>query len=197
MKARGLLILLVAAVSTPGWGQSQLQDRYALTAGQVARALRDGGMQTTAEQVSLPARIVATEPSPVLNILSIEPIGGAQPGKRPPIRSRVKLGCHQPRECLPFYAVVNWSDAPTGSTTIPSSVSRLSRNQMFNRPSEITMRAGTRATLEMDDNRSHIQVAVISLENGMAGHRIRVSSPDHKQTYFGEVVSASLLKGTF
>ena len=68
---------------------------------------------------------------------------------------------------------------------------------MFDPKSEITMRAGTHATLVMDDDRSHIQVAVISLENGMAGHRIRVSSPDHKQVYFGEVVNARLLRGSF
>jgi flagella basal body P-ring formation protein FlgA len=59
------------------------------------------------------------------------------------------------------------------------------------------MRAGAHATLMMDDNRSHIQVTVISLENGVVGHRIRVASPDHKQVYVAEVVSSSLLKGSF
>jgi flagella basal body P-ring formation protein FlgA len=59
------------------------------------------------------------------------------------------------------------------------------------------MRAGTHATLMMDDQRSQIQIAVISLENGMVGHRIHVASPDHKQTYVGEVVNARLLRGSF
>ncbi len=63
--------------------------------------------------------------------------------------------------------------------------------------SEITMPAGTHAILIMDDHRSHIQVAVISLEKGIAGHWIRVASLDHKQFYVGEVVSANLLKGSF
>jgi len=49
----------------------------------------------------------------------------------------------------------------------------------------------------MDDGRSHIQVAVISLENGIAGHRIRVASPDHKQIYVAEVVGANLLKRSY
>lgn len=71
------------------------------------------------------------------------------------------------------------------------------RNMLTTPNNQFTMRAGSRATLVMDDQRSHIQVAVISLQNGMAGHRIRVSSPDHKQVYFGEVVSANLLKGSF
>jgi hypothetical protein len=181
----------------PGWGQSQLQDRFALTPGQVARALSGAGMQTTGEQVSLPARVVATEPSPVLDILSVEPLGKGQLAEHSLARSRVKLACHLSARCLPFYAIVSWSEPTAGPAAVVSSASPVTRNMMFNPKSEITMRAGTHATLVMDDDRSHIQVAVISLENGIAGHRIRVSSPDHKQVYFGEVVSASLLKGSF
>jgi flagella basal body P-ring formation protein FlgA len=49
----------------------------------------------------------------------------------------------------------------------------------------------------MDDDRSHIQIAVISLENGVAGHSIRVTSPDHKQVYVAEVVNASLLRKSY
>jgi len=49
----------------------------------------------------------------------------------------------------------------------------------------------------MDDARSHVQISVISLENGIAGHRIRVTSPDHKQFYVAEVVSANLVRRSF
>ena len=63
--------------------------------------------------------------------------------------------------------------------------------------SKIIMRSGTRATLLMNDDRARIQISVISLENGIAGHTIRVSSLDRKQIYFAEVVSANLLKGRF
>jgi hypothetical protein len=197
MRARCLSISLMAAMSMPGWGQSQLQDRFALTAGQVARALSESGIQTTEEQVSLLTRVVATESSPALDVLSVEPLGKQSMAEHSPARSRVRLGCHLPGKCLPFYAMVSWSELKAGSATTPSSASPVTGNMMFNLKGEIIMRAGTHATLEMDDDRSRIQVAVISLENGMAGHRIRVSSPDHKQVYFGEVVSASLLKGSF
>jgi hypothetical protein len=188
MRANWLSISLMAAMSTPGLGQSQLQDHFALTAGQVARALSESGIQTAEEQVSLLTRVVATESSPALDVLSVEPFSKQPMADHTRTRSRVKLACHQPGKCLPFYAIVTGSEPTAGSAATPSSVSPTS---------EITMRAGTHATLVMDDDRSHIKVAVISLENGMAGHRIRVSSPDHKQVYFGEVVSASLLKGSF
>ena len=197
MRARWLSLLLVAAMGTLGWGQSQLQDRFALTAGQVARALCAGGIETTEEQVSLLTRVVATEPDPALDILSVEPPSKGRPAQHSPVRSQVRLACHLPGKCLPFYAIVSWSEPPAGPAANPSTVSPVTRNILFDPNREITMRAGTHASLVMDDGRSHIQVAVISLENGMAGHRIRVSSPDHKQVYFGEVVSASLLKGSF
>jgi flagella basal body P-ring formation protein FlgA len=60
-----------------------------------------------------------------------------------------------------------------------------------------TIRSGAHATLVMDEERAHIEVAVISLENGMAGQKIRVASPNHKQVYVAEVVSANLLKRSF
>ena len=191
MRARWLLLLLMAATGLPGWGQSQLQERFALTAGQVAQALSGRGIPTTGEQVTLLARVVATHPHPVLDILSVDPSSQAQQAPHSPAQSRVKLACHLPGECLPFYAIVSSSKSTARPAANTSDLSTL------NSRSEITMRAGTHATLVIDDDRSHIQVAVISLENGMAGHRIRVSSPDHKQVYFGEVVSASLLKASF
>ncbi len=59
------------------------------------------------------------------------------------------------------------------------------------------MRPGTHATMVMNDSRMQVQVSVISLESGIAGHKIRVESPDHKKIYVAEVVSANLLKRSF
>jgi hypothetical protein len=191
MRATWLSLLLMAATGMPGWGQSQLQERFALTAGQVAQALSDHGIPTTSEQVSLLTKVVATHAHPILDILSVDSSGQGPLAPRSPARSRVRLACHLPGECLPFYAIVSWPQSTARPATNTSEPSTL------NSQNEIVMRVGTHATLVMDDDRLHIQLAVISLENGMAGHRIRVTSPDHKQVYFGEVVSASLLKASF
>jgi hypothetical protein len=196
MNARWLSVSFMAVISMSGWGQTQLQNRFALTAGQVARALSAGGIQTTEVQVSLLTRVVATESSPTLDVLSVEPLSGQPKTEYPPARSRVRLGCHQPGKCLPFYAIVGWSEPPVGLAATASSASAGIGNPLLAN-TDITMRAGTHATLVMDDNRSHIRVAVISLENGIAGHRIHVASPDHKQVYVGEVVNANLLRGSF
>jgi hypothetical protein len=197
MRARWLSVSLMAAMSMPGWGQSQSQDRFALTAEQVARALSDGGTPTTNTQVSLLTRVVATESSPVLDVLSIDPLGKRPMAEHSPPRSRVRLGCHLPGICLPFYAIVSWLEPPVGLAATASHASAGINNPVSKANLDIIMRAGTHATLVIDDNRSHIQVAVISLENGIAGHRIHVASPDHKQVYVGEVVNANLLRGSF
>ena len=194
MTARWLSVSLMAAISALGWGQSQPQYRFALTAVQVARALSDKGLPTADGEVSLLTRVVATENAPALDVLSVELLSRQSAAEHSPARSRVKLGCHLPGKCLPFYAIVIWSEAPVGlSATTPHA----SAGPVSNENRDITMRAGTHAILVMDDNRSHIQVAVIVLENGLVGHRIHVTSPDHKQTYVGEVVNARLLRGSF
>jgi hypothetical protein len=197
MTARWLSILLMTAMSISACGQSQPQDRFVLTAGQVARALSDRGMPTSDGQVSLLTRVVATEPDPALEVVSVEAIGKEPLAGPSAAGSRIKLACRLPNYCLPFFVTVSWSQPPAGPAASMSTNPSLDRSMLTGPNSQFTMRAGTRATLVIDDQRSHIQVAVISLQNGMAGTRIRVSSPDHKQVYFGEVVSASLLKGSF
>ncbi len=191
MTARWTQFLLIAAMVGALPASSQSRNRFALTAAHIARALSASGMPTDAEHVSLLTRVVATEPQPVLDVLSVEALGNRTIAEHPGVRLRVKLACHIPAKCLPFYAIVN----STPSTA--EDVNALSRSALRSVHSEITMKAGTHATLMMDDQRSRILVAVVSLENGMVGHRIHVASPDHKQTYVGEVVNDHLLRGSF
>jgi hypothetical protein len=197
MTARWIPFLLMAAMGAAVQAQSQPQDRFALTAAQVALAVSASGMQTTAGHVSLLTRVVATEPEAVLDVLSVETLGKAPLAEQSDVRLRVKLACHIQGKCLPFYAVVSSPPSTAGSANIMPKASPTFSNTAWYAHSEITMRAGTHATLIMDDQRSHIQVAVVSLENGIVGQRIHVSSPDHKQAYVGEVVNARLLRGSF
>jgi hypothetical protein len=150
-------------------------------------------MPIAAEHVSLLTRVVATEAEPALDVLSVETLGKGPLAGHSDVRFRVKLACHVAQKCLPFYAIVSSTPSTAGQANTLSTP----RSGMWNERSDITMKAGTHATLMLDDQRSHIQVAVVSLENGIVGHRIHVASPDHKQTYVGEVVNARLLKGSF
>ncbi|MGD0941529.1 MAG: hypothetical protein ABR905_17670 [Terracidiphilus sp.] len=199
MTTRLIPILLMMAVGFPGWAQtqSQSQRRFPLTAHQVAQALSGSGIQTIDDQVLLLAQVVATEPAPVLDILSIVPLGSRSPGQQRELHSLVKLGCRLPSTCLPFYSIVSRPAAPGDSTPVALGVSAVTSNATLKPNTDIVIRAGAHATLVMDDARSHVQMSVITLENGIAGHRIHVASPDRKQFYVAEVISANLLRRSF
>jgi len=196
MTTRWMSALVTMAICLPVWGQSKLQGNFTLTTQQVARTLSDNGIQTVEEQVSLLAKVVATEPSPLLDVLSVTPLGDRSPGKQhSEAHSLVKLACRVPGVCLPFYSIVDRSEAKADNT--PNLLSAGTGITMLKSNTAIIMRTGAHATLVMDDARSHIQVTVISLENGIAGHKIHVTTPDHKQVYIAEVISANVVKGSF
>jgi len=199
MKSRWIPALLIVAVGVPGWVQSQCQaqGRYPLTAHLVAQALASHGIQTADEQISLLANVVASEPAPVLEILSIDPLGGRLSSNHRQSGSLVKLGCREAGVCLPFYSIVSKLETQELITPIASRLNSDPGALARKTNSGIVIRVGAHATLVMDDARAHVEVAVVSLENGAAGHKIRVATPDHKQTYLAEVISANLLRRSF
>jgi hypothetical protein len=195
MTTKWIAGLFLAIMSVPGWGQSQ--DRFALTAQQVEQALQEKGMRTAGMQVTLVANVVATEPNPVFDIRTVEPLGNSVAGENSGTQSWVRVACHEADICLPFYAFVSWPEQAAGSVSESLNTAAAGKKAMVKANAAITIRTGTHAILVMDDSRSHIQIAVISLENGITGHTIRVASPDHKQVYVAEVVSAHLLRRSF
>jgi hypothetical protein len=197
MTARWIPVLFMVAMSLDGWGQSQPHQRFALTVGQVAQALSDKGIRTADAQVSLLAKVVATEPNPALDVISVDSLGDKSVDEHAETRSRVRMACHLPGRCLPFYAIVKWPEGVVEHAASSSNASIASGIQVLKRGGVFTIRSGEYATLVMDDERARIRVSVVSLENGMTGQKIRVASPDHKQKYVAEVVSANLLKRSF
>jgi hypothetical protein len=190
-----MAVLLGVLFGLPGWAHAQPQERFPLTAQLIAKTLSDQGMHIAESQVSLLAKVVATETHPILDIMSVASLGKRWSQGNSESHSLVKIGCHQPGTCLPFYAIVNWPEETvkaSGVVALPGSASAWPKAIPV-----MTMRAGTHAMLEMDDERSHVQVSVISLQSGNTGDRIRVASPDRKQTYTAEVVSTNLLKRSY
>lgn len=197
MTVRWKPAFFMVAISLCGWGQSQQHPRFTLTVRQVAQTLSDKGFRTTDQEVSLLAKVVATEPNPVLDVLSVDPLGDQSVGEHAQTWSRVRMACHLPGRCLPFYAIVKWPEGVVEDAGGSSTASIASGLQALKRSGVFTIHSGEYATLVMDDDRARIRVSVVSLENGVIGQKIRVASPDHKQKYVAEVVSASLLKRSF
>ncbi len=182
MTTRWPAALLATLICVPTPAQFRPQRRFALSAGfvtqAIVRALAEKGFE--ARDISLLANVVATEQNPALDIQSIAPLD--------PHRSTVRLVCHTPSACLPFYAVV----------TLPARTSSVALQHVTAlKSSSPTMRAGTHATLSLEHGSARVRMTVVSLERGSTGQTIRVATPDRKRIFSAEVVSANLLKGSF
>jgi hypothetical protein len=197
MKAAWIATLLMGTAGVLGWAQTAAARRFPLTVEKIARTFSDRGVSISGDQISMLANVVASEENPMLDVLSVQQLGGRWAEGRTENHSLVKLACRVPGTCLPFYVIVNAQEAPARSTGSEAKLMPASLSVRIAPSAPITIRAGTHATLIMDDSRAHIQVTVISLESGHTGDKIHVATPDHKQTYLAEVMSANLLRRSF
>jgi hypothetical protein len=175
------------AMGLTGWSQTVPSTRYVIEPAQVAASLSNETRHVEAGQIKLLAQVTSAEANPQLDVLSAAPARSADAGLL------VKLGCRKRSACLPFYALV---ESGAAASEILASGRSAVRGAGTKRP-PIVMRAGTHATLRMDSPRAQINLAVVSLECGSIGSRIRVATPDHKGVYVGEVVGPNLLRGSF
>lgn len=163
--------------------------RASITAEQVAAAISASAMAVSPEQVTLLTEVVSKSNSPELTVQSIESWGSH--------RIKVRLGCADHEDCLPFYVAVHFDSESGGHpaaahTEEPSSVdSRASQgSQAF------VLRAGSRAILLIDGGHVHVRLNVVCLENGAAGQRIRVECKDPRQTYVAKVMDGAVVRGS-
>ena len=163
---------------------------YPISAEQVAQALSESGMQVKPADVSLGVQVVASKMDPEMYLLDIQPATSARDRKT----LWARIGCKDSGVCLPFYATVAWdrdlAELPKGSRP---GAQQTSTAEVVLPPA---IHSGTHATLVIASDHSRLTLAVVALQNGSVGEVIRVASPDHKQFYRAEVVSADLLKGT-
>ena len=181
-----LIGVAILVVGLAGWCQADPSTRYRIEPSQVATALSNETTHVDAEQIQMLAQVTSTDANPQLEILSVAPT-------KESAGALVMLGCGKRSSCLPFYVLVENNDAASGLLASEKHASSMRSAKK----TSIMMRAGTHATLRMDSPRAQISLAVVSLENGGVGSRVRVATPDHKQFFVGEVVGPNLLKGSF
>ncbi|HEY0759310.1 MAG TPA: hypothetical protein VGD59_08660 [Acidisarcina sp.] len=178
--------------------------RFPVSRATVALALTGAGSPTAPYQVAMLSDVIANREDPTLVVLSISPWNGS--------RTRVELGCRAAVECLPFYVLVTWADRASAE----AAVAELGRSAALRQQSPVreldpassrlpdttagnattVLRAGAHATLAIDADGVHIRLAVVCLEGGPAGSRIRVRSADGRRLYVAEVLDGASLKGT-
>ncbi|MGP8258700.1 MAG: hypothetical protein ACLQM6_01975 [Acidobacteriaceae bacterium] len=177
------VVFLSAAMAMPALAAS---GRVPITVDQVAAAINSAGMKVSAGQVVLLTDVVATSSAPQLKVESIERWGDH--------RMKFRLNCVKSEECLPFFVAVQWSQE---EATPPEFADHSSTAISLAKPgsSSYTLRAGSPAVLLLEGDHIHIQLPVVCLENGAIGQTIRVTSPDHRQTYTAEVGDGAVLRG--
>jgi hypothetical protein len=172
-----------AAMALPAMAAS---GRVSITAEQVAAAINKAGMNISAGQVVLLTDVVATGSAPQLKVESMEPWGDH--------RMKFRLNCVKSEECLPFFVAVQWSQeeaTPPGFADHSSTAISLAKPGS----SSYAVRVGSPAILLIEGDHIHIQLPVVCLQNGAIGQTIRVTSPDHRQTYTAEVGGDAVLRG--
>ncbi len=185
---RTLSLVAVAGMLAASPAPSATRKVYVLGEQQVAAAVSTSQLLISSKQIQLLATIVATQPSPRLDVVSAEAWGER--------RSKVRIACHEAHECLPFWVAVNWPDEGHARSAI-ALWEHSNRNgaRVLSKRQPPVLRAGQAATMVVDSGRVHLQLPVICLESGAVGRTIRVSSRDHKQVFAAEVVSSEIVKG--
>jgi hypothetical protein len=138
--------------------------------------------------VTLLTDVVATSNAPRLKVRSMEKSGDH--------RLMVRFECENSEDCLPFYARIGFGGEHESQ---PSSSSLEIQSHDFGGGGHlkaVEMRVGSPATLLLDSARVHVSLAVVCLENGAVGQKIRVATGDRQRVFLAEVVSDKVLKGS-
>lgn len=181
---RNCIVGVLVAIGVRAGAQSGPYASYRISPSGVAVTVSRAGMHVTARQVHLDCEVWSASAHPDMELLSAQ----TAPDKE---HVWVRIGCRQPRECRPFYATVAWNGPlPVARDASQSKVPVHSKSY-----SPPVMRMGDHATLVVDSPRSHIEIAVIAMQNGAVGQVIRLATPDRKQFFRGLIVNKSTLTG--
>lgn len=162
--------------------------RYPITSMQVSQAIGNAGTPVSPGAVSLLSDVVASTPTPHLRVQSVERAAGDQ--------LMVRISCETPEQCLPFMVSLrSTSETAARLAGLLSPASASARTATGVTRDQMAIRNGAQAVLLLDGKHVHIQIPVVTLENGAVGQRIRVTEKDRRQTYMAVVVNSGLLQG--
>ncbi len=190
------LSVITAAIGLASAGiPARAAAAVAITAPQVAAAIREVGLSVGAEQVRLLSPAVAAEASPELQAVRAELWGDTQ--------ALVQMRCRDSAQCLPFYVALKWPSATAAALALrncnlpygQAGVASSPRPSNSRTPgAAVVVKRGEAATLVIEGQRLRMELPVVCMQNGSLGASILVRSPDSRKTYMAVVVGAKLLK---
>jgi len=175
---------MVAGALIPAAAASE---HYVINPVTIASTIDRMGVKISPDQIILPADVVATTPTPMLKVLSVEKLNNE--------RLVARLECVNGDECLPFFVDIHLG--PEGEAEIDSVATEMRRELPTTQPTSglLAVHSGAAVTLMLDGDHVHIRIRAICLQGGAPGQLIRVSDTNHRLIYLAQVVDASVVKG--
>lgn len=164
-----------------------------LSARPIVQALHDVGIEAESEQVEFVGTVPASDSVAGVRITGWRKLNADTVW--------VRLMCRRAQDCLPFYILLHPSDRaaiPTVGT--PVLASQFAVNQLTPAQKKRTaslVRAGSRAVLLLSNGAAHIRTAVICLESGERGGRIRVRNLATKRILSAQIIDRGLVQAWF
>ncbi len=159
---------------------------------QVSRAFCVRGACVPSAKITMVVRAFAKSADPQLEVLGTHAVLGDPAGAEGPRRVWVLIGCKASASCLPFYVQV--VDPPESLTKASASSFEVQQKKHGTGQLAVVVPQGTRATLDIERDRSSIRVQVITLEKGRIGDQVRVREIDRHHEYRGTLVGPNLLR---
>ena len=156
-------------------------ERIKVSRERIVEAMQAAGFETSPAQLELLSNVTSTSGAS----LRVAKVRQESAGTM-----LAQLNC-QERQCLPFYVLVHGAYIENNTVTTASRTA--SGNRTEARP---LIARGKPLTLIIETTSLRIVLPAVSMEGGIQGQVIRVSSPDHKQVYRAEVVSDTTVRGT-
>lgn len=180
-----LTVAALAFLSAPG--QLCASAPTVLSAESVAGALDQAGLKADASEVEFPVSVPASSPDVPLRI-----------GRWRKLDDKtvwVRLMCRRPKDCLPFFILLHPAESHRLWPLMEAPGATFQKTSIKVPP--VLVRAGSRATLFLQNETVRIKTLVTCLENGKAGTTIRVKNPTTKRIYSAEVIDRGIVRAWF
>ena len=181
------LILSSIVVACAAVTAADAAERYAISADTVAATISRVGVEVSPEQITFLADVVATKPTPVLKVRSVEKLGSE--------RLAVRMECVNSDECLPFFVHIQGRQESDAQIAAISNSGPSLWHAAQQGAGSVVVHSGSHVTLMLDGDHIHIRIPAICMQSGASGQMIRVTDTNRRLIYAAQVIDASAVKG--
>ena len=180
------MLILAGALCAMHSGAQDLTIRFPVPLSAVLASLLKAGVSVNPAQIQMPQNLTATSNQIVLKITTAELMSDGH--------LRIRFSCQELGACQPFFASAGVTPgtemAALGSLRAATSSEKLPATRH-----PPLVQAGAEAQLVLHDEHMWITIPVLTIDTGVAGAEVRVSSLDRKRIFRAFVVSPGVVRG--